>query len=100
MESLGQSKSLSESGRPTFDSATSFSLPEDFSHYTEIRSEVKRQRTHSPTQTGYHYVVPRSYWICNTSKLSKQKLREVYQASLVYHRGTGELKERVISTKE
>ncbi|KAK8794339.1 hypothetical protein WA171_003463, partial [Blastocystis sp. BT1] len=87
LDSLAQSKSASESGRPTFDSTTSFCLSEDFSHYPDPRRELKRPKTQLPPQSGYHYVVPRSYWICNTTKLSKQKLREVYHASLVYHRG-------------
>ena len=100
LDSLAQSKSASESGRPTFDSTTSFCLSEDFSHYPDPRRELKRPKTQLPPQSGYHYVVPRSYWICNTTKLSKQKLREVYHASLVYHRGEGELREHILSAKE
>ena len=42
----------------------------------------------TPVKSTYHYVVPRSCWVCSTTKLTKQKMREVYQATLIYHRST------------
>ena len=38
----------------------------------------------TPVKSTYHYVVPRSCWVCSTTKLTKQKMREVYQG----HRAT------------
>ena len=53
----------------------------------------------TPVKSTYHYVVPRSCWVCSTAKLTKQKLREVYQATLVYHRSTKDT-EQLSSSKE
>ena len=53
----------------------------------------------TPVKSTYHYVVPRSCWVCSTTKLTKQKMREVYQATLVYHRSTKDT-EQLSSSKE
>ena len=53
----------------------------------------------TPVKSTYHYVVPRSCWVCSTTKLTKQKMREVYQATLVYHRSTKDT-EQQSSSKE
>ena len=52
----------------------------------------------TPVKSTYHYVVPRSCWVCSTTKLTKQKMREVYQATLIYHRSTKDTEQ--LSSKE
>ena len=59
-----------------------------------FRTENK-VKAYPPTQKGYHYVVPRSCWICNTTRMSKQKMKEIYKATLVYHRGKDQLEESI-----